>query len=101
MKVYLIGIGGIGMCGVAGILKESGFKVFGSEKGKLYPPSSQVLKKLSIPIYEPDPQNIEKIKPDAVIVGNIAKKDDVEVFSFSKIRNPSLLLSLFFKPIHL
>jgi len=88
MKVYLIGIGGIGMCGVAGILKKSSFTVFGSEKGKLYPPSSQVLKKLSIPIYEPDPKNIEKIKPDAVIVGNIAKKDDVEVLASQKLGIP-------------
>ena len=88
MKVYLIGIGGIGMCGVVGILKESGFMVFGSEKGNLYPPSSQVLKKLSIPIYEPDPQNIEKIKPDAVIVGNIAKKDDIEVLASQKLGIP-------------
>uniref|UniRef100_A0A7V6CDG1 UDP-N-acetylmuramate:L-alanyl-gamma-D-glutamyl-meso-diaminopimelate ligase n=1 Tax=Thermodesulfobacterium geofontis TaxID=1295609 RepID=A0A7V6CDG1_9BACT len=88
MKVYLIGIGGIGMCGVAGILKKSSFTVFGSEKGKLYPPSSQVLKKLSIPIYDPDPQNIEKIKPDAVIVGNVAKKDDVEILPSQNLGIP-------------
>ena len=79
MKVYMIGIGGIGMSGVAGILKESGFEVYGSEKVNLYPPSSEVLKKLNIPIYKPDPENIRKIKPDAVIVGNITKKDDKEV----------------------
>ncbi|PMP66970.1 MAG: UDP-N-acetylmuramate:L-alanyl-gamma-D-glutamyl-meso-diaminopimelate ligase [Thermodesulfobacterium geofontis] len=79
MKVYLIGIGGIGMCGVAGILKESGFEVYGSEKKIPYPPSSLILKKLNIPLYKPDSENIKKIKPDAVIVGNIAKSDDQEV----------------------
>jgi len=88
MKVYLIGIGGIGMCGVAGILKESGFEVFGSEKGKIYPPSSEIIEKLKIPVYKPDQENIKKIKPDAVIVGNIAKKDDLEVLYSKELKIP-------------
>ena len=88
MKVYLIGIGGIGMCGVAGILKELGFEVYGSEKDKPYPPSSEILKKLNIPIFKPDPENIKKIKPDSVIVGNIAKKDDLEVLTAQELGIP-------------
>jgi len=88
MKVYMIGIGGIGMSGVAGILKESGFEVYGSEKGNLYPPSSEVLKKLNVPIYKPDPENIRKIKPNAVIVGNITKKDDQEVVASKELGIP-------------
>ena len=88
MKVYMIGIGGIGMSGVAGILKESGFEVYGSEKGNLYPPSSEVLKKLNVPIYKPDPENIRKIKPNAVIVGNITKKDDQEVVTSKELGIP-------------
>ena len=88
MKVYLIGIGGIGMCGVAGILKELGFEVYGSEKDKPYPPSSEILKKLNIPIFKPDPENIKKIKPDSVIVGNIAKKEDLEVLTAQELGIP-------------
>lgn len=88
MKVYLIGIGGIGMCGVAGILKESGFEVCGSEKGDLYPPSSYILERLKIPVYKSDPENIKKIKPDAVIVGNVAKRDDLEVLASKDLGIP-------------
>jgi UDP-N-acetylmuramate: L-alanyl-gamma-D-glutamyl-meso-diaminopimelate ligase len=88
MKVYLIGIGGIGMCGVAGILKESGFEVYGSEKGNLYPPSSLILERLKIYVYKSDPENIKKIKPDAVIVGNVAKKDDLEVLASKDLGIP-------------
>lgn len=88
MKVYMIRIGGIGMCGVAGILKGLGYGVYGSETGNLYPPSSEILEKLKVPIYKPDPANIKKIMPDVVIAGNVVKKDDLEVIACEKLGIP-------------
>nr|MCR5855000.1 hypothetical protein [Thermodesulfobacteriota bacterium] len=88
------------MCGVAGILKGLGFEVYGSEKDKPYPPSSEILKKLNIPIFKPDPENIKKIKPDSVIVGNIAKKDRFRSFNCSGIRDSSLFFSFFFRKVY-
>lgn len=88
MKIYLIGIGGIAMCGVAGILKESGFKVYGSEKERIYPPSSEVLEKLKISIYRFDPKNIEKIKPSAIIVGNSIKRNHPEILLAQELGIP-------------
>jgi len=88
MKVFLTGIGGIGMCGVAGILKNLGFEVYGSEKGEIYPPASEILKKLNIPVYKFDSQNIKKIKPDVLIVGNAIKKDHPEVVEAQKLHIP-------------
>ena len=88
MKVYLIGIGGIGMCGVAGILKSLNYQVFGSEKDEIYPPASNILKSLSIPIFNFSSENLQKIKPQVVIIGNSIKKDNIEVKKVQKLKIP-------------
>jgi len=77
-KVFLTGIGGIGMCGVAGILKELGFEVAGSEKDTLYPPASDVLNDLKVKVYPYNQENIKSFSPDAVIFGNAISKDHPE-----------------------
>jgi len=53
MKAYFIGIGGIGMSGVAALAKRLGYEVSGSDKLPLYPPASEILEKEGIPIFEP------------------------------------------------
>ncbi|MCX8041996.1 MAG: Mur ligase family protein [Thermodesulfobacteriaceae bacterium] len=88
MRVYLCGLGGIGMCGVAGILKNKGFEVFGSEEKEIYPPASEILKFLEIPILKPDPQNLNLIKPEALIIGNAIKRDHPEVLEAEKLGIP-------------
>ncbi|MFN3407328.1 MAG: UDP-N-acetylmuramate--L-alanine ligase, partial [Caldimicrobium sp.] len=79
MKVHFIGIGGIGMAGVAGLAKSLGFEVTGSEDKELYPPSSDILKDLNIKVLKSKEENIERIGPDIVVVGNAVKKDHLEV----------------------
>lgn len=78
-RVYLIGIGGIGMSGVGGLLKELGYEVAGFEKLPIYPPASEILKKSQIRVYGYDETGIEKFRPDYVIVGNAIKKEHPEV----------------------
>ncbi len=68
-SVHLIAICGTGMGALAGILKESGFEVTGSD-ANVYPPMSTQLQKLGIPIMEGyEPKNLLS-HPDLVIIGN-------------------------------
>ncbi|MDA0713082.1 MAG: UDP-N-acetylmuramate:L-alanyl-gamma-D-glutamyl-meso-diaminopimelate ligase [bacterium] len=76
-KFYLIGIGGTGMGAFAGLLKQAGYKVSGSDT-KIYPPMSDKLKDWQIEVKSPYQISNLKSKPDIVIVGNVASKDNVE-----------------------
>ncbi len=78
MKVHLIGIGGTGMGAVAGLLCAAGHDVRGSDTA-LYPPMSEQLAALGIPVFEGfAPANLDW-GPDLVVVGNTHSKDHVEV----------------------
>jgi len=79
LKIHLIGVGGIAMSGVAGLLKEIGHIVQGSEKNTPYPPASEVLKKIGLIARPCSIDNIKDFAPEAVIVGNSVKADHSEV----------------------
>lgn len=87
-KVFFIGIGGIGMSGTAGIAKAMDYEVAGSERGKILPPSSEVLKSLNIPVFLFSEKNISTFKPDLVVVGNAVKKDHEEVRKCEELNIP-------------
>jgi len=75
--IHLVGICGIGMGSLAGILKASGYHVTGSDEN-FYPPMAKQLKSLKIDIMTPYcPGNLEP-KPDLVIIGNTARRDNPE-----------------------
>src|SRR4249920_3201161 len=78
MKVHLIGICGTGMGSLAGLLKAGGHDVRGSDE-HVYPPMSTQLAAQHIPIF--DGYRAENLawEPDQVVVGNVARKDHVEV----------------------
>lgn len=62
----------------AGLLKALGFSVCGSDD-RIYPPMSTQLRKLGIPLFSPyAAENLEKAKPDLVIVGNAISRDHAE-----------------------
>ena len=48
-KLYFMGIGGVAMGNMAGVCKELGYNVTGSDVG-LYPPMSTLIEKLGIPV---------------------------------------------------
>jgi UDP-N-acetylmuramate: L-alanyl-gamma-D-glutamyl-meso-diaminopimelate ligase len=76
-KIHLIGISGTGMGTLAGLLKESGFDVRGSDV-HAYPPMSLELKRLGVPVMEGySPSNLDW-GPDLVVVGNVCRPDHVE-----------------------
>src|SRR3990167_2540706 len=79
-KIYFIGIGGIGMSAVAGISAERGFSVSGSDSNKIYPPAKTVLDEKKIKYKVPyNTKNIERSKPDLVVVGGGETNENPEV----------------------
>ncbi len=78
MKIHLIGIGGTGMGAVAGLLSASGHEVRGSDSA-VYPPMSEQLAALGVPVMMPYGAANLDWGPDLVVVGNVHSKDHVEV----------------------
>ncbi|MCA9674903.1 MAG: UDP-N-acetylmuramate:L-alanyl-gamma-D-glutamyl-meso-diaminopimelate ligase [Myxococcales bacterium] len=78
MKVHLIGIGGTGMGAVAGLLAAAGHDVRGSDTA-VYPPMSEQLAALGIPVFTGYAADNLAWGPDLVVVGNVHGKDHVEV----------------------
>jgi UDP-N-acetylmuramate: L-alanyl-gamma-D-glutamyl-meso-diaminopimelate ligase len=78
MKVHLVGICGTGMGALAGLLKAQGHDVRGSDD-KIYPPMSDQLRALGVPLFEGfRPANLDW-RPDKVVIGNVCRRDHVEV----------------------
>jgi UDP-N-acetylmuramate: L-alanyl-gamma-D-glutamyl-meso-diaminopimelate ligase len=78
VKVHLIGIGGTGMGAVAGLLAEAGHEVRGSDAA-VYPPMSDQLSELGVPVMMPYAADNLAWQPELVVVGNVHGKDHVEV----------------------
>ena len=75
--VHLLGICGTGMAALAGILKEQGYRVTGSDE-HAYPPMSTFLEGLGISVQNGyGPQNLEP-SPDLVVVGNVIRRENPE-----------------------
>ena len=78
VRVHLIGICGTAMASLAGMLKQRGFLVTGSDTAA-YPPMSEFLEALGIPVAQPfSARNLEP-RPDLVIVGNAISRGNVEL----------------------
>jgi UDP-N-acetylmuramate: L-alanyl-gamma-D-glutamyl-meso-diaminopimelate ligase len=78
VKVHLIGIGGTGMGAVAGLLVAAGHEVRGSDAA-VYPPMSEQLAALGVPVMQPYAAENLAWRPDLVVVGNVHGKDHLEV----------------------
>jgi UDP-N-acetylmuramate: L-alanyl-gamma-D-glutamyl-meso-diaminopimelate ligase len=76
--IHLIGICGTAMASLAGMLKERGFRVSGSDAAA-YPPMSDFLAQIGIPVAQPfDARNLEPA-PDLIVVGNAISRGNVEL----------------------
>jgi UDP-N-acetylmuramate: L-alanyl-gamma-D-glutamyl-meso-diaminopimelate ligase len=76
--VHVIGIGGSAMAPLAGMLRENGFRVTGSDAG-VYPPASTLLESLGISFYNTFDAAHLQPAPDLVIVGNIIARGNPEL----------------------
>jgi UDP-N-acetylmuramate: L-alanyl-gamma-D-glutamyl-meso-diaminopimelate ligase len=76
--IHVIGIGGSAMAPLAGMLREHGYRVTGSDSG-VYPPASTLLEKLGISFFHTfDAAHLEPA-PDLVVVGNIIARGNPEL----------------------
>ncbi len=76
--VHLIGVCGTGMASLAGMLKQRGFRVTGSDHAA-YPPMSNFLASLSIPVAQPFGEGNLQPHPDLVVVGNAISRGNPEL----------------------
>jgi len=89
----------------AGLLKAAGYEVTGSDQA-LYPPMSEMLERWGIQVLSPySPANLDKARPDLVIVGNVIRRENPEA-SAVRERNlpqtsfPAALGTLFLEQRH-
>jgi len=76
--IHVIGIGGSAMAPLAGMLRESGYRVTGSDSG-VYPPASTLLEKLGISFFHSFDAAHLQPAPDLVVVGNIIARGNPEL----------------------
>ncbi len=76
--IHLIGICGTAMASLAGMLKQRGFHVTGSDAAA-YPPMSEFLRELDIPVAQPFAAKNLEPRPDLVVVGNAMSRGNVEL----------------------
>ena len=77
--IYFIGIGGTGMASTAGLAKEKGFRVTGSDSA-LYPPMSNMLKSLHINVHTPyQESNLYDLNPSLAVIGNSLSRGHCEL----------------------
>ncbi|HUA16976.1 MAG TPA: UDP-N-acetylmuramate:L-alanyl-gamma-D-glutamyl-meso-diaminopimelate ligase [Verrucomicrobiae bacterium] len=85
--IHLIGICGTAMASLAGMLKQRGFHVTGSDAAA-YPPMSDFLRELGIPVAQPfAPANLDPC-PDLVVIGNAMSRGNVELEEVLDCRIP-------------
>jgi UDP-N-acetylmuramate: L-alanyl-gamma-D-glutamyl-meso-diaminopimelate ligase len=77
-QIHLIGICGTAMASLAGMLQLQGHRVTGSDAAA-YPPMSDLLAGLGIPIHEPYAESNLEPRPDLVVVGNAISRGNVEL----------------------
>jgi UDP-N-acetylmuramate: L-alanyl-gamma-D-glutamyl-meso-diaminopimelate ligase len=78
MHYHLIGIAGAAMGSLAGLLRERGHRVTGSDEG-VYPPMSTMLDELGIEYADGySPANLDPT-PDVVVVGNAISRGNEEL----------------------
>ncbi len=76
--IHLLGIGGSAMAPVAGMLRERGYRVTGSDSG-VYPPASTLLESLGISYFSSFESAQLIPVPDLVVVGNIIARGNPEL----------------------
>jgi UDP-N-acetylmuramate: L-alanyl-gamma-D-glutamyl-meso-diaminopimelate ligase len=76
--IHLSGICGTAMASLAGLLQLQGHRITGSDKAA-YPPMSDLLASLGIPVLEPYAESNLLPAPDLVVIGNALSRGNPEV----------------------
>ncbi len=75
--VHMMGICGTAMASLAGLLKDRGFQVTGSDSNP-YPPMSTQIESLGIKISKPYQKENLNPRPDFIVVGNVISANNPE-----------------------
>jgi UDP-N-acetylmuramate: L-alanyl-gamma-D-glutamyl-meso-diaminopimelate ligase len=102
MKLHLSAICGTAMASLAGLLREQGHAVTGSDQD-VYPPMSTQLAALGIPIRSPYAEENVPVDADLVVIGNALSRGNPEVELVLERRQrftslPALLAEQFLRP---
>jgi UDP-N-acetylmuramate: L-alanyl-gamma-D-glutamyl-meso-diaminopimelate ligase len=76
--IHLTGICGTAMASLAGLLQLQGHRITGSDKAA-YPPMSDLLRSLGIPVLEGFAESNLSPAPDLVVIGNALSRGNPEV----------------------
>ncbi len=76
--IHLSGICGTAMASIAGLLQLQGHRITGSDNAA-YPPMSDMLREMGIPILEPYSESNLDPLPDLVVIGNALSRGNPEV----------------------
>jgi UDP-N-acetylmuramate: L-alanyl-gamma-D-glutamyl-meso-diaminopimelate ligase len=104
-RIHLIGVAGTGMGSFAGMLKAAGYEVTGSDEN-VYPPMSTQLERWGIEAMTPyDAANLDRARPDLVVVGNVVRSVNAEAAAVRErglphVSFPAALGELFIGPRH-
>lgn len=85
--IHLLGICGTAMASLAGLLKDRGFKVTGSDLNP-YPPMSTQIEGLGIQIQRPYKKENLNPKPDFVVIGNVIPASNEEAIEVNQLGLP-------------
>lgn len=88
-RIHLIGICGTGMGSLAGMLKQRGYEVTGSD-ANVYPPMSDFLAGLGIPVAKGYAAENLTHRPDLVVVGNVVTRQNPEAIGLRSLGLPYL-----------
>jgi UDP-N-acetylmuramate: L-alanyl-gamma-D-glutamyl-meso-diaminopimelate ligase len=83
--IHLIGVAGTGMGAFAGLLKQAGYDVRGSDEN-VYPPMSDKLADWGIAVSTPYAAANLQPAPDLVVVGNVVRRDNVEAVAMRDLK---------------
>jgi len=86
-RVHLVGIAGTGMGALAGLLKEKGFQVQGSDTS-FYPPMGPFLRGLGILLFEGYSRENLFPLPDLAVIGNVVRPDNPEARAILGLKIP-------------
>lgn len=85
--IHMLGICGTAMASLAGLLKDRGFKVTGSDSNP-YPPMSTQIQNLGIPLYSGYSRGHLRERPDFAIIGNVISASNEEAQEVMKLGVP-------------
>src|SRR5512142_1718890 len=102
MKIHLSAICGTAMASLAGLLREQGHEVTGSDQD-VYPPMSTQLEELGIPVRSPYAEANVPADADLVVIGNALSRGNPEVEVVLERRQrytslPALMAEEFLRP---